>query len=330
MMRRLVALLVLAAGLASCSGGGDRITVYSGRTENLIGPLLERFAEETGIGVDVRYGESADIALLIDEEGEASPADVFISQSPGAIEFLEDRLQPLPPDVVSRVDARFRSEAGLWVGLSGRVRVLVYDTELVDAADLPASILDLTDPAYAGRVAVAPTNGSFQDFVTAMHGVHGDETTRAWLEGLVANDVRTYANNTAIVEAVAGGEVEMGLVNHYYNYQLLAEDPSAPTENYVFPNGDIGSLLIVTGAGIVETAPNPELGSRLVDFLLEAEAQTFFSNETFEYPLAAGVEPAIDLPPLDTLDIPAFDLHGLGGGLEATREMIEASGLESA
>ena len=148
-----VLLGALSAGLlASCSDDdGDAVTIYSGRTEDLIGPLLEQYANESGTGIDVRYGDSGDLALLIEQEGDRSPADVFVSQSPGALGYLAGagRLQKLPDDVLTLVPERFESDAGDWVGLSGRVRVLVYNTELVDESELPGSVFDLTDPASA-------------------------------------------------------------------------------------------------------------------------------------------------------------------------------------
>jgi iron(III) transport system substrate-binding protein len=324
-----VAVLVGLFVVSACSSGGDRLTVYSGRTENLIGPLLEDFSEETGVKIDVRYGQSDELALLIDEEGDRSPADVFISQSPGAVGFLteRDRLQPLGEDVLDLVDPENRSGAGTWVGLSGRVRVLVYNTDELSEADLPDSVLDLTDAAYSGQVALAPDNGSFQDFVSGMRSELGDEPTTEWLEGMADNDSPVYANNTAIVEAVGRGEVPMGLVNHYYNFRALEEDPSTPSANHSFVAGDIGNLLIDTAAGVLATSDQTGDADRLVAFLLSREAQEFFSQETFEYPLAAGVPAADELPPLDELQPVRIDLDQLGSGLERTREMIEQSGL---
>ena len=325
-----VVLVVLALVSVSCGGGDDVITVYSGRTSNLIGPLLEDFAETSGIDVEVRYGQSADLALLIDEEGDRSPADVFISQSPGAIGFLagEGRLRPIGEDVLSLVPEGFRNSGGLWIGLSGRVRVIVYNRDLVDYTELPESVFELTEERFRDRVAVAPPNGSFQDFVTAMRETHGDGTTLAWLEGLVANEARTYPNNTSIVQAVGRGDVPMGLVNHYYNFRAQAEDPGVASENYYFPNRDIGSLLIVTAIGVLSTTDVPDLADRLVEFMLSEAAQRFYSEKTFEYPLSAGVQPSSGLPPLESIGVATYDFDQLGGGLERTKELIDESGLE--
>lgn len=324
------AAVALAATLFTGCAGEDRLTIYSGRSEDIIEPLLVEFAEETGIDIDVRYGDSTDLALLIAEEGDQSPADVFLSQSPGAVGFLDqqDLLAELDAGTLDRVADENQASDGRWVGISGRVRVLVYNTDDVDPETLPDSVLDLTDPEYEGDVALAPENASFQDFVTAMRSELGDDAAQAWLEGMAANDAPTYANNTAIVEAVGRGEVPMGLVNHYYNVRAQAEDPSVPSENYTFPDGDIGSLLIVTAASTLASSDRQEDATALIDFLLSEGAQQFYSEETFEYPLAAGVEPAEGLPPLDSLAVDTVDFDELGGGLERTRELIEDSGLE--
>ncbi len=330
------AIVVLASVLASCGGGGGdacagRLTVYSGRTEALVAPILDRFNEESDVDVCVRYGDSAELALLIDAEGDRSEVDVFISQSPGAIGFLagRDRLTPISDATLGLVDERFRSPAGLWVGLSGRVRVLVYNTDLVDPATLPTSALELTGPAYRDQVGLAPTNGSFQDFVTAARQQIGDAETLAFLEGLAANGAQSFANNTAIVEAVGRGEVPYGLVNHYYALQARRENPDLPVANHFFSDGDIGKLILVTAGGVVATSDQSDEAEVLLQFLLGAESQSYFSQQTLEYPLAAGVAPSGELAdqPLAGISGAGGDLASLGGELETTEELINQSGL---
>ena len=333
MRRRALQTLLAAALLALLAGcgGGDRdaLTIYSGRGENLVRPLLEQFSEETGIPIDVRYGDSADLALLIAEEGDRSPADVFLSQSPGTVGFLAERgmLARLGPSVLGAVDSKFESGRGLWVGLTARRRVLVYNKDLVPASRLPRSVFELTGPQYKGRVGLAPENASFQDFISAMRQVEGDGRTRRWLDGMAANDEPTYANNNAIVEAVSRGEIPMGLVNHYYNERFLEEDPSLPSRNYIFPNGDLGSMLLASTVSELATADHREDAAEFIRFLLSAEAQKFFAEETFEYPLAAGVPPARDLPSIEGVELP-YSIDRLGGELTETVRMIEEAGLE--
>ena len=335
-LRLLTAFLALTLLATACgdddgdSGdGAASITVYSGRDESLIAPLLEAFTAETGIDVVARYEESADLALLLQNEGDNSPADVFISQSPGALGLLagEGRLATLDPAITGLVDPGVAANDGTWVGITGRVRVLVYNSELVDPADLPDSVLDLTDPKYDGQVGIAPDNGSFQDFVTAMRVELGDDATREWLEGMAANNSPNYAKNSPIVDAVGRGEIPMGLVNHYYNLRALEADPSLPSTNHFFGSGDLGSLVIVTGGAVLESSDAKTEAEQLLTFLLSEEAQAEFVTETQEYPLLAGVAAPAGLPPLESYSTDPIDFSVLGEGLTGTIELIRESGI---
>jgi iron(III) transport system substrate-binding protein len=320
--------LLLALTSAGCSRSRDALTVYSGRTQNLVGPLLERFNQETGIAIDVKYGDSAELALLLAEEGDRSPADVFLSQSPGATGFLagKGRLAQLDTGLLGKVDQRFHNRDGRWVGVSGRQRVLVYNAELVADRDLPDSVLELTGDRFTGKVALAPSNGSFQDFVTAMRQLEGEDATTRWLKAMAGNKPRTYANNNAIVEAVSRGEVPMGLVNHYYNYRFQQENPDTPSRNHGFADGDVGALVIPSTASVLAGSDKADEAARLVEFLLSPEAQRYFSDQTFEYPLVQGIPAAPGLPTLASLHSPDYDVDALGGGLERTVELIRSSG----
>jgi iron(III) transport system substrate-binding protein len=331
-MRRsfaVVALVAIAVILLPACSDGSALTIYSGRDEALVGPLLEEFAETEGIQIDVRYGDSTDLALLISEEGENSPADIFYSQSPGAVGFLDEegRLAGLESDLLDVVPREFRADDGRWLGITARQRVLVYNQDLVEEADLPRSVFDLTDRSYRGRVGLAPTNASFQDFVSVMRSQYGDDDTLAWLEAMVANDSPTYADNNSIVDAVSRGEIPLGLVNHYYNLRFLEDDPSLPSRNYNFPGSDIGSLLIPSTVSVLETTDQPDLARSFVHYLIEREQQRYFAEETFEYPLVEGVEPAAELIPLDEVERPEVDIDELGTGLKRTAELIAESGL---
>ena len=327
----LTAAVLAATLLAACGDDSrDSITLYSGRNEPLIGPIIERFEEETGISVDVRYGNSADLALLIDTEGSNSPADVFISQSPGAIGFLngKGRLRTLSDSLLNLHPETSRSPDGNWVGLTGRQRVLVYNPNLVLQSDLPDSVFDLTDPKYEGRVGVAPQNSSFQDFITGMRTSQGDAVAADWLRGMAANNSPNYAKNSAIVDAVVRGEADMGLVNHYYLFRRLDEEPGATAVNHYFAPDDIGSLVIVTAGALLDSSDNRNTAERLLRFLLDEEAQTYFATETKEYPLVAGVEALPELPPRPELTTVAIDFSDLTGGLARTLDLIQESGIE--
>jgi len=206
--------------------------------------------------------------------------------------------------------------------------VLVYNPDAVTEDELGQSVFDVTDPQYRDRVGVAPTNASFQDFVTAMRELEGEERTTEWLDGLVANGAKTYANNIAIVEAVARGEIDMGLVNDYYLYELQAQDPDISAVNHYFPDGDLGSLILTTTVGVLDTANDTAVAEQFIEYLLSKPAQEFYAEQSFEYPLAKGVPPADDKPPLDSIQSPNLDLSELGDGLIKTRELIADAGLQ--
>jgi iron(III) transport system substrate-binding protein len=344
-----IALAALAALLVGCSGAatapGDPapvpaapapgpapdapgpLVVYSGRTEDLIGPVLAAFTEETGIELEVRYGDTAELAAALLNEGAASPADVYLAQDAGALGAVASAgaFAPLPADVLDIVDAAYRATDGTWIGLTGRVRVLAYDTRAFSPEDLPTSVTELTDPRWRGRVGWAPTNGSFQAFVTALRLTAGEDAARAWLVGMLANDVQPYEKNTALVEALARGEIAVGLTNHYYVLRVLAEDPSAPVANHYLP-GDIGGLINVSGAGILASSRRPEAALRLIEHLLSVRSQTTFAQrpDAAEFPMRAGVA-VPGLPSLATLEPPALDLSRLED-LQGTLALLQEVG----
>jgi len=308
---------------------GEGLVVYSGRNEELVGPIIERFEEESGIDVEVRYGDTAELAATILEEGENSPADVFFSQDAGALGALADegRLSPLPEDVLNRVEERFRDPNGQWVGISGRARVVAYNTEALSEEDLPDSILDFTDPEWEGRIGWAPTNGSFQAFVTALRLIEGEDAAREWLEGIQANDPRVYENNLAILEGVVSGEIDVGFVNHYYLFQLRQErGGDIPAANYYLQNGDPGALVNVAGIGVLNTSDNAAEAEEFLEFMLSEEAQRYFADETFEYPLIEGVPPNEELVPLSEIEAPNVDLGDLDD-LEGTLDLLRETGV---
>jgi iron(III) transport system substrate-binding protein len=300
------------------------ITLYSGRGEDLVQPVIDAFVAETGIEVEVRYGNSSEMLLLIQEEGANSPADVYYSQGAGFLGILsaDGRLTELPADVLDRVsDDTLRSPQGDWVGLTGRARTVVYNTDVLADGDLPDSLLDFTDPQWNGRIGWAPTNASFQDHVTAMRFLIGEDETRAWLEGIIANNPVEFENNGSILEGVAAGEVDVGLVNHYYLYVKLLESPDLPLANKFFSDGDPGALVNIAGAGVLATSDAPDAATELVRYLLSDDAQQMFSTANFELPVVSGVDADPQLPTLDSLVLPAFDLNQLLD-LEGTVDLL--------
>lgn len=323
------------ATLAGCSsgggtgGGGADLLVYTGRSEEQVGDLIDTFEAESGKDVDVRYGDTAELAVQLLEEGDASPADLFWAQDAGALSAVGEAglLTDLPPSLTKQVPAEYRAADGRWVGTSGRARVYAHNPGLVTQAELPASVFELTEPEWAGRVAIAPTNASFQAFVTAMRESEGDDVTQQWLTDLKANGAQSYETNTLILDAVDSGDVDLGLINHYYWFQKadeLGEDAVTARIGF-FEAGDPGSLVNVAGVGVLESAENDAAANEFAEYLLSPPAQEYFVDVAKEYPLIKGVDPQPGLPPLKSLQGPDVELYELAD-LAGTLEMLTEAG----
>lgn len=323
----MVALLTVFA--TACGGDEERLTIYAGRSQNLVQPLLEQFSEDTGIKIRVRYGDGTDLALAILEEGGNSPADVYYGQDVGALGALkaEGRLSPLPDTILNIVGPAFRSPDGVWVGISGRQRVMVYNTDEIDPATLPGSVLDYTDPEWKGRLGVVPRSDGFPEFVTALRLTRGDDFARQWLTDLEANDPIAYPNNIAAIQAVANAEIDVAFLNHYYLFRFLAEEGDGfKARNYYFTNGDIGGLFLVAGAAILDSAQHRDDAQRFIQYMLSPSAQAYFTENTHEYPLVPGVDADPELQPLSQVDPPEIDLSDLTD-LEGSLEMMRQTGI---
>ena len=328
----LLVAVAAATGLAACGddegGGGDALVVYSGRNQDLVGDLLKRYQDDTGRKLEVRYGDSADLAATLLEEGDNTPADVFLSQDAGALGAVQEEglLAPLPRTVLDAVKPRFRSDEGRWVGLTGRARVIAYDKRELKPAELPQSVLDVPVEKWKGRVGWAPTNPSFESFVTAMRELEGEGTAQQWLEAMVANDTKTYTNNIAVRDAIANGEIDIGLINHYYVAEAVAaEGEDYPVGVFSPPKGDVGALINVSGAGILEGTKRSADATKLIEYLLSRTGQEYFAEVTKEYPLAAGVEADPALEPFEAIRAPKIDLSDLSG-LQETVKLLQETG----
>jgi iron(III) transport system substrate-binding protein len=326
--------LTVVAAVATLSGcvkestpttGEETITIYSGRSEDLISPLLAQFTQETGIGVEVRYSDSATLAAQILEEGQNVQADIFYSQDAGALGALSEAgvLKTLNSDILELVDTRFRATDGTWIGVSGRSRALSYDPRELTEAELPKSVFDLADPKWKGKVGIAPTNASFQAAVTAMRVLKGDAATSTWLKAMKSNAV-LYEKNSQILEATEAGQIQIGLINHYYWYERALEIGKENMKSKLtwFANGDAGNLVNISGVGVLSTKPEAQTFAK---WLLQKSAQTFFVSETAEYSLTG--EPNTEgLPGLNEIGAPTFDLSDLAP-LAITLELIRDAGL---
>ena len=324
-MKRLLFFAAIGALAIGACSSSDRLIVYSGRSEELVQPLIDDFTVATGIEVEVRYAGSTDLAATLLQEGSATHADAFFAQDPASLGSVASLLTKLPDDVLSQVDTKFADKDGRWVGTSARVRTFVYNTE--STIELPQDIDDVTDPRWAGQVGIAPTNGSFLAFVSAMILERGESGTLAWLKALADNNPKDFPKNSPIVAATDVGEVDGGLVNHYYLLRLRAEGEGANSENWFIPSGDVGSLVMPAGVGILAETDRPDAALQFVEFLLSPAAQTYFADETFEFPLTGNIAPAPGLPSLADLETPNIDLSELADLLEDATRLVSEAGL---
>lgn len=312
------------AGNSTETDAAQSIVLYSGRSEELVAPLLEMFTAETGITVTARYGESAEMAAAILEEGDNVQADLFFAQDAGALGAVANQtsVQKLPSELLELVPEEYRAADGSWIGVSGRGRVFSYNPELVPT--LPTSVLELADPGWKGRIGIAPTNASFQSFVTAMRVVEGDEVTLKFLTGLKENAV-TFEKNSQILDAVESGELAAGLINHYYWFEKANEiGADAMTSKMAwFDSGDSGNLVNVAGVSVLSENP---AALKFATWLLSESAQKYFLETTFEYSLTSDVPPSTTLPKLSEIAGPEIDLSDLST-LQDTLDLLSESGL---
>jgi iron(III) transport system substrate-binding protein len=330
----LVAALMMLSLVTGCSSSTNEqatevseLTIYSGRSEEFIAPFFANWQATTGIKLNVRYGDSAELSAQILEEGNNSPADLFLSQDAGSLGAISQAglFMTLPDDVAINIPAEFVAVNREWVGITGRARVFVYAPDRVKV--LPTSVTDLVKPIYRNQIGIAPTNASFQAFLTALIENKGNSFAKAWLEDMQANGVKIYLKNSAIVEAIDKGEISMGLTNHYYIWEVSeALGRAINVKNGFFTPGDLGNLINVSGAGILKTSAKQKAAQDLINYLTSATAQEKFVTDTHEYSLIQGATPPTDLPALDAIGAPSIDLRTLNN-IKATQDLLIQVGL---
>lgn len=313
-----VAAVLALIGLSACGGpSGPTITLYSAQHQELVQAWVEEFTDETGIRVDIRRGGDFELANQILAEGDSSPADVFVTENSPALSLLSSkgRLAPLDPTTQAQVPKGFSSGSGDWVGVGARSTVLVYNPSMVPADQLPRSIVDVAQPQWQDRIAVAAGGADFQAIASAVYAVEGDAEAGRWLEGLERN-AKIYQSNVAVMKAVNAGEVPAGIIYHYYWYKDRAESgqDSRNTELEFFDHKDAGAFVSVSGAGVINTTTHPAEAQRLVAFMSGKAGQEILAEtDALEYTVGAGVPPNPKLKPFSELQPPDVDLNTLNG-----------------
>jgi iron(III) transport system substrate-binding protein len=340
-------LAIIASSLSTAQT--SVITVYAGRSEPLVEPLVQAFQRDTGIKVNVRYGTDAALYAALSEEGGQSPADVFWANTSGALVNASKKgfFNKLPAATLKRA-LEFVPKSGTWTPLSVRFRVLAFNPKKVTDATLPTSVLDLPSLGkFKGRIGWTPTYSSFQDFVTALRITHGEAKTKSWLEGMKKLEPKAYTSNSTMLESMLAGEIDIALTNHYYVQRIVAgaaegefeskglaaeEKPKTAKGNIIgahfFKSGDTGNLELVTGAAILKTSKKVTTSQKFIDFLLSVKAQQLGANTILEYPVVGGFALPKSLGPLtDAIKrSPKIDFESLSD-LEGSLKLLRSVGL---
>ena len=305
------------------------LTIYSGRREAQIGPILGMIEDRyDDLTLNIRYGDNEEHVQTILTEGQETPADLIYTQDAGTLGALalEGRTAPLTEDVIETVPADWRDPDSTWTGLSGRVRCIAYNTDTWDAADLPTDIFAYpNDDRFQDDMGWRVDSGSFLAFIRAMMIANGESTAQDYVEDMQAAGINNYEGGSTTPEAVAAGEVTIGFVNQYYVGRLLADRPDEPID-ITFTDGDVGSLFNVAGAGVIDASDVKELARNLVRVLLSTEVQEAFVQLNKEYAVLPSVEYVGDLPTLDEINPPEFDLNQLAD-IEPAVDLLRDTGL---
>jgi iron(III) transport system substrate-binding protein len=308
-----VALVLLTSlATASCSSDdGPSITVYNAQHEELLAKVAPLFEKQTGIEVKLRSGSDLELANQLVQEGDASPADVFLTENSPAMNRVDHAglFAPVEPRTLDLVPAAYRPANKHWIGFLGRSTVAVYNTDALADKDLPRSILDFAQPAWKGRISYSPTGADFQAIVSAVLATEGEDATRTWLEGLARNGT-AYDGNNVVMESVNSGEVDAGIIYHYYWYRDQAEsgDNSDSSALHFFGDGDPGAFVSVSGAGVLASSKKQDDAQKFVNFLASEKGQQAIADSyALEYPLNPDVSLDPPVKPFDELEPPRLD-----------------------
>ena len=339
---RLTALAVLAAVgclLAGCGnalslssdGGGQSITLYSGQHPQTTDEIVTVFEKETGITVRVRSDDEDVLAQQIVAEGSRSPADVIYTENSPALEFLQDKglLAPVDRATLTAAPARFNSPQGRWVGVSARVSVLIYNPSLIRAGQLPTSVMQLAEPRFKGKLALAAGETDFQPIVTSVLRAHGRAATVRWLQAIKNNAAgHIYPDNETITSQVNRGAAALGIINEYYWYRLRAEIGAASMHSKIayFAPRDPGYVIDVSGAAVLKSSTHQAAAQRFLAFLVSRQAQEIIGGHSlsYEYPIASGVTTAAPETPFRDLQPNPITIADLGDGAAAIALLRQA------
>jgi iron(III) transport system substrate-binding protein len=322
-----------AASAAAGSAASQSITLYNGQHEQTTDALVAGFEKATGITVNVRNDDEDTLADEIVSEGSHSPADVIYTENSQALEFLQDKglLAQVDRSTLADTPARYNSPQGDWLGVSARVSVIIYNPALISQSQLPTSVMQLADPKYQGKLAVAPQETDFQPIITSVARAHGQAAALNWLDGIKSNaGAHVYPDNETIADEVNRGAVAFGIVNQYYWYRMRAEIGVAGTKARIayFAAGDPGYVVDVSGAAVLKSSAHRAAAQKFLAYLVSPAAQEIIASPSksisFEYPIASGVTTQAGETPFGQLQPYPITIAELGTGTAAIDLMRQA------
>ena len=330
---RIAAIITLTAALGgtacSSSGGDDELLVYSAQHESLTKEWIEAFTAQTGIPVTYRQGGDTEMGNQLVAEGDASPADVFLTENSPAMAAVERAglFADISAETAAQVPEQYRPSSNKWTGVAARATAFAYNTAMLTPEQLPASLLDLQQPDWQGRWGAPPAKADFQAIVAALLELEGPEITQRWLAGMKAN-AKIYDNNITTLKAVNSGEVAGGVIYHYYWFRDQAEtkEISGNTALHYFGNQDPGAFVSISGGGVLASSDKQDQAQQFLQFVTsEAGQDVLRTGTSFEYPVGSGVAANPALPPLAELQAPAVNPSDLNA--QAVSEMMTKAGL---
>ena len=326
----LVASTAAASAPAGASSSNAPITLYSGQHVQTTQSLVNAFEKKTGIQVNVRFDDEDTLADQLVAEGSHARADVFFTENSPPLQFLASKnlLAPIDKSTLATVPSKYNSPNGKWAGVSARVSVMVYNTSLLKPSQLPTSAMQLAQPQWKGKIAVAGGETDFQPIVTSVARTYGTAAALKWLEAVKTNaGSHQYPDNETIADEVNRGQVALGIVNQYYWYRERAEVGAANMDSAIayFAPHDVGYVVDVSGAGILRSSQHISEAQKLVAFLDSAQGQEIIAHsDSFEYPIASGVSTAQPETPFNQLQPNSITIPELGTGAEAIKLLQEA------
>jgi iron(III) transport system substrate-binding protein len=303
--------VVLGATACSSSGGNDELLIYNAQHESLTKEWIDAFTKETGVKVTYRQGGDTELGNQLIAEGDASPADVVLTENSPAMAAVEHAglFADLDAETINQVPSRYRPASGKWTGVAARTTVFVYNTTKLQPDQLPKSMLDLEQPAWKGRWGGAPAKADFQAIVSALLQLKGEQATAQWLAGMKTNAV-VYNDNIATMKAVNAGEVDGGIIYHYYWFrdQAKTKADSGNTELHYFKNQDPGAFVSLSGGGVLKSSKKTQQAQQFLRFITgKAGQEVLEKGDSFEYTVASGVPANPALVPLNDLQAPVVD-----------------------